>query len=339
MGSKMFKVDYIIAWFTLVSGLCISGVAVYYSVAGLMSIFAAAAIPIMVMGTFLETSKLIATLWLKRYWNVAPFVIKSYLSAAVVILMLITSMGIYGYLSRAHSSQSVPTGEIVAKVEFIDSQIKTEQDNILVAKKSLSQLDDAVNQTMSRSSDEKGATSAIYVRRSQTKERAALNAEIVSSQAEIAKLNKERIPVASELRTIESEVGPIRYIAALMYGDNMDPAILEKAVRAVIILIVIVFDPLAVILLLASQYSFDHIKRQQETAEPTHEEILEEDEFKIKHEQNVLEEKMVELAEVQVEQKIAEIEIAPAEPTAPQVIKRKSYPQRGIRPPTKPDSG
>lgn len=258
------KTDYFISWLTLLSGLCISSVAVYYSVVGLMAIFPAAQTAIMIMGIFLEASLLIATVWLKRYWKVAPLPIKGYLITAIIILMSITSVGIYGFLSRAHSAQSVVSGELVAKVEMIDYQIKTINDNIAAAKNSLVQLDSAVDQSMARTTNQQGAVYAISVRKSQARERNALHKEIESSQAKLAELIKERAPIASQLRSVESEVGPIKYIAALVYGDNVDQNNLEKTVRILSLLIVVVFDPLAVVLLLASQYSFQHIREKKE---------------------------------------------------------------------------
>lgn len=260
MKQQINSFDYVLAWTTFISGICISAVAVYYSVAGLMTIFSAAAIPIMIMGVFLESSKLVATLWLKRYWNLAPRTIKAYLCGAVFILMMITSMGIFGYLSKAHSDQAVPSSDISAKVQYLDSQIQTNKDNIESAKKALAQLDRAVDETMARNDSAQGAVNSIYIRRSQIKERNLLNAQISEAQQNIVELNKEKAPIASQLRTIEAEVGPIKYIAALLYGDNVDQNILEKSVRAIIILIVIVFDPLAVVLLLTSQYSFQYIR-------------------------------------------------------------------------------
>ena len=256
--------DKSIAWLTLLSGLSISAVAVWYSVAGLISIFAAAAIPIAVMGIVLELSKLVATVWLKQNWFIAPRLIKSYLLIAIAILMLITSMGIFGYLSKAHLDQAVPTGDVAAKVALIDEKIKTERDNIEIARKAMAQMDAQVDARLNRSDDERGAERAVQIRKTQAKERAALQAEIAKSQKAIAALNTERAPIASELRKVEAEVGPIKYIAALLYGDNPDQNVLERAVRWVIILIVIIFDPLAVVLLLASQYSFQYFRRVKE---------------------------------------------------------------------------
>ena len=259
--------DKFIAYLALLSGLSISAVAIYYSVAGLVSIFAAAAIPIVIMGIVLESGKLVATLWLKQYWTIAPKAIRAYLLAAVFILMTITSMGIFGYLSKAHLDQAVPTGDVAAKVSIIDEKIKTQQANIESARKALAQLDASVDQVMARSTTEAGATKANQIRKAQAKERSGLQSDIASAQKEIAKLNDERAPVAAELRKVEAEVGPIKYIAALIYGDTLNSDLLERAVRWVIILIVVIFDPLAIVLLLASQYSFQWF-RQQPVEEP-----------------------------------------------------------------------
>ena len=256
--------DKLVAYLALISGLSISVVAVYYSVAGLVSIFAAAAVPIMVMGVTLEVSKLVATVWLKQNWSIAPKLIRTYLMIAVFVLMLITSMGIFGYLSKAHLDQAVPTGDVAAKVELIDEKIKTQRDNISTAQTALKQMDAQVNEMLSRSTDNKGTERAVQIRRNQAKEREKLAADISRAQTEIAKLNEERAPIAKELSKVEAEVGPIKYIAALIYDTNPGPELLEKAVRWVIILIVFIFDPLAVVLLLASQYSFAWFRKNEE---------------------------------------------------------------------------
>ena len=259
--------DKIIAWLALLSGLTISAVAIWYSVAGLVSIFAAAVIPIIVMGVALEISKLIATVWLKLNWTRAPVFIRTYLLVAIAILMVITSMGIFGFLSKAHSDQSLVSGDVQSKIAVYDEKIKTAKDNIDANRKALKQMDEAVDQIMGRSSDEKGADKAVAIRRGQQKERARLQSEIASEQKTIAALSEERAPIAAEVRKVEAEVGPIKYIAAFIYGDNPDANILEKAVTWVIIIIVSVFDPLAVILLLSSQYSFQWFRKAREEDE------------------------------------------------------------------------
>ena len=235
--------------------MSLSVIAAYYSIAGLTAIFAAAVIPIMVMGSILELAKIVVTIWLHEYWHRARWLMKLYLVPAVVLLMVITSMGIFGFLSKAHSDQSLVSGDVQAKIAVYDEKIRTDKENIDVNRRALKQMDEAVDQVMGRSSDEKGADKAVAVRRGQQKERQRLLAEIAESQKRIAALNEERAPIAAEVRKVEAEVGPIKYIAALIYGDNPDTNVLERAVRWVIILLVCVFDPLAIMMLLAATES------------------------------------------------------------------------------------
>jgi len=245
-----------LAIISLITGLAISAVAIYYSVVGLTAIFAAAAIPIMVMGVALEVAKLVATVWLKQNWKIAPSLIKVYLVSAVGILMFITSMGIFGFLSKAHMDQTLVSGDVQNKIAIYDEKIKIARENIDANRKALKQMDEAVDQVMARSSDEKGADKAVAIRRSQQKERGRLLSEIEAEQKKIVQLNEDRAPIAAEVRKVEAEVGPIKYIASFVYGDNPDTNLLERAVTWVIVIIVFVFDPLAVVLLLAAQYSF-----------------------------------------------------------------------------------
>jgi Skp family chaperone for outer membrane proteins len=266
---KITLADKFIAYLALFSGLTISAVAIWYSVAGLVSIFAAAVTPIIVMGVALEISKLIATVWLKLNWSRAPTFIKGYLLAAIAILMIITSMGIFGFLSKAHSDQSLVSGDVQSKIAVYDEKIKTAKENIEANRKQLKQMDEAVDQVMGRSTDEKGADKANAIRKSQQRDRSALAKGIEANQKLIATLNDEAAPIRAEVRKVEAEVGPIKYIAAFIYGDNPDANVLEKAVTWVIIIIVSVFDPLAVILLLASQYSFQWFRKDREEAENT----------------------------------------------------------------------
>jgi hypothetical protein len=256
--------DKFIAWSALLSGLTVSAVAIYYSVAGLVAIFSAAVIPIIVMGVALEISKLAGTVWLKQNWTRAPYFIRAYLLAAIAILMLITSMGIFGFLSKAHSDSGLVTGDVQAKIAVYDEKIKTERENIDAARKALTQMDAQVNERLSRSTDDRGAERAVQIRRQQQAERTRLQNDISRSQNTIARLNEERAPIAAEVRKVEAEVGPIKYIASFIYGSNPDANLLEKAVTWVIIIIVVVFDPLAVILLLASQYSFQWFRKEEE---------------------------------------------------------------------------
>jgi hypothetical protein len=258
-----------IAYLTLLMGLTISGVAVYYSVIGLTAIFAAAALPVIIMGTTLEVSKLVATLWLKQYWKSAPFLIKTYLIVAITVLMFITSMGIFGFLSKAHLDQTAPTGDVAAQIELVDIKIKAQRDNIEASQKVLVQMDKAVDEVLARSKTEQGARNAANLRRQQAKERSQLTDEVGKAQKEIAVLNEERALVSKELRAVEAEVGPIKYIAALIYGEDTEANSLEKAVSWLIIILVAVFDPLAVVLLLASQVSFQNFRERKNALQQT----------------------------------------------------------------------
>lgn len=251
----MLKNFFTFSRFTLFVALCISAIAAWYSVLGLTAIFAGAVIPIIIMGGILEVAKITTTVWLHRYWDQAGTAIKTYLTIAVFVLAGLTSMGIFGLLSKAHLDQNVGSGEVAAKVSLLDEKIKTQRDNIETARKALAQMDAQVEQRLSRSDSETGAERAVQIRRQQAPERARLLKEISDAQKEITKLNEERAPVASQLRKVEAEVGPVKYIAALIYGDNPDITLLEKAVRWVIILIVVVFDPLAIVLILAANNS------------------------------------------------------------------------------------
>jgi hypothetical protein len=240
--------------------LSLSALAAYYAVMGLIAIFAAAVVPIALMGSLLEASKLVVASWLYRNWKEIPALMKSYFVGALIVLMLLTSMGIFGFLSKAHLDQAIPTGDVQSKLALIDEKIKTEKENINANRKELTQLDAQVDQTIARTDDAKGTERAISVRRAQQKDRSRILNEIGVAQAKIAKYNEERAPIASEVRKVEAEVGPIKYIAALIYGDESanDVTMLEKAVRIVTILIVIVFDPLAVLLLIAANWNLKH---------------------------------------------------------------------------------
>jgi hypothetical protein len=257
-----------LSYFTLFVALSLSAVAAWYSIIGLTAIFAAAVVPIIIMGGILEVAKITITVWLHEYWHRCRLLMKLYLVPAVVLLMIITSMGIFGFLSKAHLDQAVPTGDVQAQVALLDEKIATQRDNIETARTALKQMDSQVNELLARSADDRGAERAVQIRRQQARERAALQTDIARAQAEIAALNQQRAPVAAELRKVEAEVGPIKYIAALIYGDDPDANLLEKAVRWVIILLVIVFDPLAIMMVLAATES---IKWRRETpAEPAY---------------------------------------------------------------------
>ena len=256
---------------TLLVALSLSSVAAWYSIIGLTAIFAGAVVPVIIMGSILEVGKITTTVWLRKYWHRAGFLLKLYLVPAVVALALLTSMGIFGFLSKAHMDSGLVSGDVQAKLSLYDEKIKTQRDNIDLARKALTQMDNQVDQRLSRGDSETSAERAVQIRRQQAGERSKLQKDISDAQKEIAKLNEERAPIAAENRKVEAEVGPIKYIAALIYGDTTDNNTLESAVRWVIILLVVVFDPLAIALVLAANASKEWDKEEPVKDEPVYE--------------------------------------------------------------------
>lgn len=381
---------------TLITALTISSVAIYYSVAGLAAIFAAAIIPIIIMGTTLEVAKLVTTVWLHRYWREAVWWLKTYLTVAVVILMFITSMGIFGFLSKAHIDQTTASAESVAQVErmtteitrqtelieraearikqietggvggqsnvqnqidqeqqriaginnriqpaideqqsIIDAQTKLFQDQIKKIDEQSARLQQLIDtkdiaaaqalvgtkpdgnwgpataraiqawqelrareraEAVAKLEQANTNRTIVAAREEIQRIRRSAEAEIAESnklinrlrdqlgkvdteeverlvqeqrervrvaQAEIDRLTSEKYRLESEYRKLEAEVGPVKYIAEFIYGEQADKNMLEEAVRWVIIIIIFVFDPLAVLLLLASQYSFEYHRRNR----------------------------------------------------------------------------
>ena len=242
--------------------MALSGVAAYYSVIGLAAIFPGSFWPIIIMGTTLEAAKLVTVSWLYRNWKVVHIGMKSYLTVATIILMLITSMGIFGYLSKAHLEHSSDTAPMASKVELINEKIKVVKENLDANRKILKQLDEQVDQTIGRSTDEKGIANSVSIRRNQQKDRTRIASENETYQKTIAQLNEERFPLQIELQKAESDFGPIKYVAELIYGSG-DKDIIDKAVRLVIMLIMVVFDPLAILLLIAANMSMQPQPRQQ----------------------------------------------------------------------------
>ena len=380
---------------TLLTALCISAIAIYYSVAGLVAIFAAAALPIIIMGTALEIGKLVTAVWLHRYWSKATWWLRTYLSTAVIVLMFITSMGIFGFLSKAHIEQTSAGDENVAQVERIASEIVRYEDIIIRAENKIQKLEtsntgsdanvqsqiDAEQERIDKayvriqpaideqqkiidsqadlykselakideelkvlqgyidSGDTKKAqqmigasADGIFGKKTADKigdwqeakqaerveliskiEKASNNPQAQAAREEIKRLRntvekqiqqsntlidrlrkqlgdttkiadidsqvdeqnlrikeannqidiliEEKYAIQSEYRKLEAEVGPIKYIAEFVYGEDATQNMLEEAVRWVIIIIIFVFDPLAVLLLIASQYTFEWNRR------------------------------------------------------------------------------
>jgi len=242
--------------------LSISAVAAYYSIAGLTAIFSAAVIPIIIMGIVLEIGKIAGVVWLHYNWKRAPLLIKSYLVPGVLALMLITSMGIYGFLSKAHLDQTISVGDNSIKIEQLQSKIDRERARIKNAETVLAQLDNAVD-VLIKYDRIRGPSGAIATREKQKEERDKLAAIISAAQDEISKLLEQQALLKSEQVGFEAEVGPVKYLAALFNNDsNPSPEELETAIRYVIIIIVLVFDPLAIVLIIAATQGFKWARQQ-----------------------------------------------------------------------------
>jgi len=254
---------------TFLTAIALSGVAGYYSIVGLAAIFPGSYLPVMIMGSVLEASKLVTVSWLYNNWKQCPFLIKTYLCMAVAILMLITSMGIFGFLSKAHLEHSSDNAPLLNKIAILDEKIKTEKENVDANRKILKQYDEIVDQTMGRTTDEKGTDKAQAIRRTQQKDRSRILQEINQSQTTIATYSEERAPLSNELKKTEADVGPIKYIAALLYSETVNADILDKAVRLVILLIIVVFDPLAVLLLIAANMSMKKPEQPKQVVKET----------------------------------------------------------------------
>ena len=244
----------------------LSIVAAYYSVIGLAQIFPGSYWPIIIMGSVLEASKLVTVSWLYNNWNVSMRMMRYYFLVAVILLMAITSMGIFGYLSKAHIEHSTSLAPLLEKEFIYEEKIKTLKESIETNRKNLTQLDAAVDQIMVRSADEKGAERSNQIRKTQQKERTRITDEIDGSQKAIQKIIEEKSPVSLEIRKAESDFGPIKYVAEVVYGTH-DRDIIDKAVRLVIFIIIIVFDPLAILLLIAANQTYRALKKEEEKPE------------------------------------------------------------------------
>lgn len=235
---------------TLAVALSLSAVAAYYSIVGLTAIFSGAFWSILIMGTILETAKVITTSWLYRNWRTAPALIRYYLSVAVVVLMFITSLGIFGFLSKAHIETSADMGAGIEMVSILDQKIETEKVRIASSQRVLTQLDQSV-QTLMDAQRVRGENGAIALRNSQKPERDSMSQTIDEATDKLSALMQEKSTITTEQRKIEVEVGPLKYIAQMIYGEVND-YLMEKAVRYVIMTLIFVFDPLALLLLISA---------------------------------------------------------------------------------------
>jgi len=252
-------------YFTFLAAFLLSGIAAYYSVVGLALIFAGAFWPVVMMGSALEFSKLVTASWLYRNWKITPLLLRTYLTIAVVILMLITSMGIFGFLAKSHIDSTLDAGANTVELKTLNQQQKIAEERL--------------NYLLARAKDPSTASNR-------------LDNQIQSTQRELTDINKKRLPLLRESNKLVADVGPIKYVADIFFGDG-DGA-LDKAVRMVIFAIMLVFDPLAVLLLIAGNIN---LKPREEVIGPTNEEVEETEEWfqKIRFKSKKLDEDKIEI--------------------------------------------
>ena len=249
---------------TLLVALAISAVAAYYSIVGLMAIFAGATTAIAIMGIVLEIGKLICASWTFQNWKTSPLSLRTYFILAIVVLMLITSLGIFGFLSRAHITQSSPTGLIQERIERIDLKVDQRQTQIDRYQGRLNTLDQALQRYIELGAISKGLRKIGEM----DNETALLKTKIEGLEDEIDGLSDEKYELKTELNLAEVEVGPIRYVASMLY-DDVSESQLEEAVRWIIVLLIFVFDPLAVVLVIAANISLRDYRREKKMATKT----------------------------------------------------------------------
>ena len=244
---------------TFLSAISISVIAAGYSIIGLATLFAGSAVAIIAMGSALEVGKLVAASWLYHNWRSnIPRLLKAYLFTAIIVLIFITSMGIFGFLSKANLDQVKPQSSNNIKIELLDKQIN--QQNLIIdrAEKQITLLDKALEVYI----DKEYVSRGLKERKKQEEERKELNTAINNASDEISKLTLQKSEIELTQDKIEAEVGPIKYVAELIYGENAKDNF-DKAVRIVILILIFVFDPLAVLLLIAANISLNQWRQKR----------------------------------------------------------------------------
>ena len=249
---------------TLLVALAISTVAAYYSIVGLMAIFAGAKFAIAIMAIFLEIGKLVVASWTFQNWKTSPLSLRFYFIISVIVLMFITSLGIFGFLSRAHIEQSSPTTLLEERVERVDLKIEQKQTQIDRYQGRLNTLDQALQRYIELGAISKGLRKIGEM----DNETALLKTKIEGLEGEIDSLSDEKYEFRNQLNLAMVEVGPIRYVASMIY-DEVNETQLEEAVRWIIVLLIFVFDPLAVMLVIAANISLRDYRKERKMATKT----------------------------------------------------------------------
>ena len=256
------------AWLTFLTGIILSGIAGYYSVVGLAMIFAGSYWPVVVLASVLEVAKLVAATWLYRYRHLAGRLLRTYFYSAVLVIALITSMGIFGYLTRAHADTEGALAEVSLTLDEIASReaaVKSQQTNLNTE---LATLNSQSNQLVTQLGNRNrltGTTGAVNVQKQIATRRTAILAELKQSNTDLSTIQKERIAATTLTSQTTAEIGPLRYVAKAIYGtDDIDT--IRKAVIFLTLILMVVFDPMALMLLIAANVLFMEADRQDAAA-------------------------------------------------------------------------
>lgn len=249
-----------ISHLALLTALLLSSVSGYFSVVGLMALFSGAAWQIAIMGGALEVSKLVTVSWLYRNWNEASILLKTYLTACVVVLILITSLGTFGFLSRAHIEQQTNSSVVIVQenMAIVASNVEQKTLELVDINKQIAQIDDAI-ETLTGAGQ---ASKSLKAQKDQKKLRDELVTEKNVILTELTKLKTDKIKLESEVKKNEAELGPLKYVAEVIYGEDEAKNHVDSSVRFIILILVGIFDPLAVVLLIAANNGLRPIKKQ-----------------------------------------------------------------------------
>ena len=232
-----------------VTSIALASVAAFFSIIGLAQIFPGSFWPIVIMGTILEIGKLVTVSWLYNNWKETTLLLRTYFLSAIIIIMLITSMGIFGYLSRAHIESNIVVGANSVQLQTIEQQEKIAKDRL--------------DYLLKQASDPEKTSPRV-------------DRDIRAAQTELKRLSQEKLPLLTEENKLLAEIGPIKYIAELIY-DKSDPSFIDKAVRVVILLIIFVFDPLAVLLLVAANQTYRKMNNRNSKKKKTLDNVVRND--------------------------------------------------------------
>jgi hypothetical protein len=249
------------AWVTFLTGLSLSAVAGFYSVVGLAMIFSGAYWPVLVLAGMLEVSKLVAVSWMYRYRQFAGYLLRTYFFGAILVLMCVTSMGIFGYLTRAHveSEAGYTTAQLtLQEIQLRETQLQEEREQVNAELKALTEQSTQLVTQLGAAQRLRGTQGAVTVQRENAARRTALLADLKRINGDLTTVQKERVVTETDTNKATADIGPLRYVAQAVYGND-DVETIRKSVVWLTGILMIVFDPMAIMLLIAANILFTRL--------------------------------------------------------------------------------